>query len=174
MALAHIAEETNVWTWTSSKWACAAATPGLRILSRTRVFDFEQSEDGVMVLAKELGSNATIEIFSRYLIGCDGAHSEVRRRIGSRLSGDATLMSVQSSYILAPGLLGMMPSRAWAIDCLNPRSWGLIFAIDGRERWLIHNFLPALDRDRSIREILRVAHHSSIRFLVRRTGLGGA
>jgi hypothetical protein len=31
-----------------------------------------------------------------------------------------------------------------------------MFAIDGRERWVIHNFLPATDRDRSIREILGV------------------
>jgi hypothetical protein len=31
-----------------------------------------------------------------------------------------------------------------------------MFAIDGRERWLIHNFLPTVDRDRSIREILGV------------------
>src|SRR6516165_6723823 len=50
----------------------------------------------------------------------------------------------------------MMPSRAWAVDCLNPRAWGLMFAIDGRERWVIHNFLPATDRDRSVREILGV------------------
>src|SRR5262249_6997668 len=61
-----------------------------------------------------------------------------------------------STYILAPDLLGLMPSQAWAIDCLNPRSWGLMFAIDGRERWIIHNFLPAVDRDRSVREILGV------------------
>jgi 2-polyprenyl-6-methoxyphenol hydroxylase-like FAD-dependent oxidoreductase len=137
-------------------FACARATPRVRILSRTRVLDFEQYDDGVRAVAKDLNSDATNEIFARYLIGCDGAHSEVRSRMGIRLNGDPAVIQVQSTYILAPDLLAMMPSRAWAIDCLNPRSWGLMFAIDGRERWLIHNFLPAIDRDRGIREILGV------------------
>jgi FAD binding domain len=82
--------------------------------------------------------------------------SEVRHRIDARLSGDARVIEVQSTDILAPDLLGVMPSRAWAIDCLNPRSWGLVFAIDGRERGLVHNFLPAVDRHLGIREILGV------------------
>jgi hypothetical protein len=55
-----------------------------------------------------------------------------------------------------------MPGPAWGIDCINPRSCGLVFAIDGRERWLVHHFLrlgdvsSAVDRDRAIREILGV------------------
>jgi hypothetical protein len=59
-------------------------------------------------------------------------------------------------------LLGMMASPAWAIDCINPRCCGLMFAIDGCERWIVHNFLrpdervSAVDRKRSIRETLGV------------------
>jgi hypothetical protein len=55
-----------------------------------------------------------------------------------------------------------MPALAWVIDCINPRSRGLVFAIDGRERWLVHSFLKpgespsAVDRQRGIREILGV------------------
>ena len=143
-------------------FAYAAAIPRLRILNRTSVIDFEQNESGVLAIARELDSNQSYEIFARYLVACDGAHSETRRRIGSRLSGDAVVAQAQSTYIYAPKLLGMMPGPAWAIDCINPRSCGLMFAIDGRERWLIHNFLglgeslSAVDRDRSIREILGV------------------
>jgi 2-polyprenyl-6-methoxyphenol hydroxylase-like FAD-dependent oxidoreductase len=143
-------------------FAYAAAIPGLRILSRASVIDFEQDEGGVLAIARELDSNQPHEIFARYLVACDGAHSETRRRIGSRLSGDAVVAQAQSTYIYAPKLLGMMPGPAWAIDCINPRSCGLMFAIDGRERWLIHNFLglgeslSAVDRNRSIREILGV------------------
>jgi 2-polyprenyl-6-methoxyphenol hydroxylase-like FAD-dependent oxidoreductase len=134
----------------------AAATRGLGILTRTRVSEFEQYEDGVLAIAEDLDSNEHFKISARYLIGCDGAHSDIRHGTGTRLSGDAAVIRVQSTYVRAPDLLRMMPSRAWAIDCLNPRSWGLIFAIDGCERWLIHNFLPAVERDRSIREILGV------------------
>jgi FAD binding domain len=75
------------------------------------------------------------------------------------------VVQVQSTYIHAPDLLGMMPSRAWAVDCLNSRSWGLVFAIDGCDRWLIHNFLPTVDRDCSIREILGVGPSFAFKIL---------
>jgi 2-polyprenyl-6-methoxyphenol hydroxylase-like FAD-dependent oxidoreductase len=146
-------------------FACATATPGLRILNRTRICDFGQGEDGVLAIAENLDSNESFEIRARYLVGCDGAHSDIRHRLGVRLSGDAAVVQVQSTYIYAPDLLGMMPSRAWAVDCLNSRSWGLVFAIDGCDRWLIHNFLPTVDRDCSIREILGVGPSFAFKIL---------
>src|SRR6266478_6511460 len=66
----------------------AAATPGLSILNRTRVVDLVQDETGVVATAEDLATGETLEIFSRYLIGCDGAHSEVRHKIGAKMTGD--------------------------------------------------------------------------------------
>jgi 2-polyprenyl-6-methoxyphenol hydroxylase-like FAD-dependent oxidoreductase len=143
-------------------FAHAAATPGLRIRSRASVIDFEQCESGVLANVNNLDTDEIDQIFARYLVGCDGAHSLVRRRMGAAFSGDSHVVQVQSTYLHAPGLLGLMPAPAWAIDCMNPRSCGLVFAIDGRERWLVHHFLrpgeppSAADRDRCLREILGV------------------
>jgi 2-polyprenyl-6-methoxyphenol hydroxylase-like FAD-dependent oxidoreductase len=144
-------------------FAHAAEQTGLRILSRTAAVSFEQCADGVLASVKNLSvADETGKIFARYLIGCDGAHSSVRRQIGAKLSGDNRVVEVQSTYIFASDLLDMMPGPAWGIDCINPRSCGLVFAIDGRERWLVHHFLrpgdvsSAVDRDRAIREILGV------------------
>src|SRR5215467_3184932 len=97
-------------------FARAAATPNLCMLTRTSVFEFEQNENAVRAMAIDLGGRETIEIFAQYLIGCDGAHSEVRRRIGATLSGDAAVIQAQSTDIRAPNLLAIMPSPAWAID----------------------------------------------------------
>jgi 2-polyprenyl-6-methoxyphenol hydroxylase-like FAD-dependent oxidoreductase len=149
-------------------FAHAAAMPGLRIRNRASVIGFEQCEDGVLANTRNLDSNETAQIFARYLVGCDGAHSLVRHGIGVAFSGDSRVVQVQSTYILAPELLGLMSGPAWAIDCMNPRSCGLVFAIDGRERWLVHHFLrpgetsSAVDRDRCVREILGVGR--SFRF----------
>lgn len=143
-------------------FAHAAATSRLRILSRTRVVDFGQSESGVRAIAENLEAGGVSEISAAYLIGCDGAHSEVRHKMGTRFSGDAVVMQTQSTYIRAPHLLGMISRPAWLSVSLNPRCSGYLFAIDGRERWLIHNWRPpgedlaALDRDRCIRQILGV------------------
>ncbi|HEY2664333.1 MAG TPA: FAD-dependent oxidoreductase [Candidatus Binataceae bacterium] len=140
----------------------ACAMPGLRMLNRTRVVDFVQNDSGVLATAEDLASGGAYEIRAEYLIGCDGAHSEVRRRIGASMSGDAAVIATQSTYIRAPKLLGMMPSPAWCISTLSPGRSAFIFAIDGRERWLIHNWLKPgqgfenIDRESSIREILGV------------------
>jgi 2-polyprenyl-6-methoxyphenol hydroxylase-like FAD-dependent oxidoreductase len=138
----------------------AAKTSRLRILNRTRVGDFVQSATGVLATAEDLDTGGVSEIFATYLVGCDGAHSDVRHVIGAKFSGDAVVMQTQSTYIRAPQLLGMIPRPSWLSVSLNPRCSGYLFAIDGRERWLIHNWRPpdedlaTLDRDRCIRQIL--------------------
>jgi 2-polyprenyl-6-methoxyphenol hydroxylase-like FAD-dependent oxidoreductase len=149
-------------------FAHAAATPRLRILSRTRVVDFVQNETAVVATAENLDTGGVSEISAAYLIGCDGAHSEVRRKMGAKFSGDAVVMQTQSTYIRAPQLLGMIARPAWLSVSLNLRCSGYLFAIDGRERWLIHNWRPpaedlaALDRNHCIQQILGV--ESSFKF----------
>ena len=142
----------------------AAAMPGLVALNRTRVLDFSQSDRGVVATAENLDSNERMEIACAYLVGCDGGRSEIRRGIGATLHGDAVVQRVQSTVIRAPELLRMMGGKpAWANFSLNPRRTGSMYAIDGRETWLVHNYLkPAetdfesVDRDAGIRLILGV------------------
>jgi len=151
-------------------FAHAAATPRLTILSRTRVVDFLQSDSSVQATAENLDGGGVSEILASYLVGCDGAHSDVRHIMGAKFSGDAIVMQTQSTYIRAPLLFGMIPRSAWLSVSLNPRCSGYLFAIDGRERWLIHNWRPpsedlaTLNRDRCIRQILGV--ESSFEFQI--------
>jgi 2-polyprenyl-6-methoxyphenol hydroxylase-like FAD-dependent oxidoreductase len=142
-------------------FACAVATPHLRIINRTMVTGFQQNDHGALATARNLDSDTPLEIFARYLIGCDGAHSTIRRQIGATLQGEQAIVQAQSTYIRAPNLLGKMPNAAWGIDCIGPRRRALVFAIDGRERWLVHNFVEVgasvpVDRDRTVRGILGV------------------
>ena len=143
-------------------FAHATATSRLSLLNRTRVVDFVQSDNGVLATAKNLDSGGDSHIFANYLIGCDGAHSDVRHIMGARFSGDAVVMQTQSTYIRAPELLSRIRKPAWLSVSLNARCCGYLFAIDGRERWLIHNWRPpgedlaTLNRDLCIRQILGV------------------
>ncbi|MES2197288.1 MAG: FAD-dependent oxidoreductase [Pseudomonadota bacterium] len=142
-----------------------SAMPGARILHGTSLVDFTQDPQGVTAFATADGRE--IEISCKYLIGCDGGRSLVRKKIGATLSGDVALQHVQSSYIRAPKLLGMLLQQggtpAWASFALNARQSGNVYAIDGKQTWLVHVYLKpgitdfeAVDRDAAIRTVLGV------------------
>jgi 2-polyprenyl-6-methoxyphenol hydroxylase-like FAD-dependent oxidoreductase len=145
-------------------FAHAAAQPRIRMLNRTAFEDFTQDGDGVMAVLRDVDDGKRLSIACRFLIGCDGGKSTVRKRIGASFLGTPVVQRVQSTYIRAPALVSRLPGkRAWMYFSLNPRRCGTTIAIDGRETWLIHNFLyrdetefDSVDRDWAIRTILGV------------------
>ena len=143
---------------------CAAAMAGLRIVNRLQVLDCVQDEHGVVASAQDLDTGRHVRIDCEVLIGCDGAKSLVRKKIGAALAGDDCIGRTQSTFIRAPELLSLLKHPpAWATFSINPRRCGNVYAIDGKERWLVHNYLlrdeagfDAVDRDHAIRKILGV------------------
>lgn len=141
-----------------------AGLPRVRLLNGTRYEGFEQSGDGVRVVVADPAGGGRRILRGRFLIGADGGHSLVRRQIGAKLEGDAVIGHVQSTCIRAPGLYDLSPGpRAWGYYVFNPRRKGHVYAIDGKDTFLVHNHLTAAeaesgppDRDWCIRAILGV------------------
>jgi 2-polyprenyl-6-methoxyphenol hydroxylase-like FAD-dependent oxidoreductase len=142
----------------------AASQPRIRIVNRTSVEDVVIEDTSATVGLRDLETGAVRRVSCRYLIGCDGARSVVRKAVGAELSGDAVVQRVQSTYIRAPDLIDRQScERAWGTGVINPRRAGMVYAIDGRERWLVHNYMKPgegdfdqVDRDACIRTILGV------------------
>ena len=142
----------------------ASAEPNVTLLNRVEMTSFSQDEDRVSLQGKNVDTDEVFSVTARYLIGCDGGSSNVRKGIGAKLQGTAVIQLVQSTYIRAPGLLKLLPGApAWCTYAVNPRRTGTVFAIDGKETWLVHNHLRThetefeqVDRDASIRNILGV------------------
>jgi 2-polyprenyl-6-methoxyphenol hydroxylase-like FAD-dependent oxidoreductase len=142
----------------------AAALPRIRIINRTSVEDVVVHDISASVTLRDLETGAVRRLSCRYLIGCDGARSVVRKALGAELAGDAVVQRVQSTYIRAPDLIARQScERAWGTGVINPRRSGMVYAIDGRERWLLHNYMKpgeedfdSVDRDACIRTILGV------------------
>jgi 2-polyprenyl-6-methoxyphenol hydroxylase-like FAD-dependent oxidoreductase len=144
--------------------AHAASRPSIRLLNRTEVEDLSQDGAGVTAFARNLQVGEPLSLRCRFLVGCDGARSLVRRTIGATLCGAEALQRVQSTCIHAPQLAHLLPGRpAWLYLLFNPRRCGTMIAIDGRETWQIHNWLyrdepdfASIDRDWAVRAILGV------------------
>jgi 2-polyprenyl-6-methoxyphenol hydroxylase-like FAD-dependent oxidoreductase len=142
----------------------AAAQPRIKIINRTSVEDVVVGDTSASAALRDLDTGAVSRMGCRFLIGCDGARSVVRKAIGAKLSGDEVVQRVQSTYIRAPDLIRLQQhERAWGTGSINPRRAGMVYAIDGVERWLVHNYMKpdegdfdSVDRDACIRTILGV------------------
>ncbi len=145
-------------------FAHAAAQDNIRILNRTMFKSYEQNDDKIISTVRSLDSDNTTIIASKFMVGCDGGSSKIRKMIGGSFTGVPEIQRVQSTYIHAPALMKMLgPKPAWMYFTLNPRRCGTVIAIDGKDNWNIHNFLyngeptyNSVDRDWAIREILGV------------------
>ena len=135
-------------------------------LFRHQVVSFTQDEQQVAAQIQNLDSpgSPAFNLTAAYMVGCDGGRSMVRKGMGAKLVGDEVVQRVQSTCIRAPQLIAHMKAPpAWAMFTVNPRRSGNIYAIDGQEIWLIHNYLreheadfESVDRDWAIRTILGV------------------
>src|SRR5262245_12452082 len=145
-------------------FAHAAAQPRIRILNRMQFEELSEDRQGVTAVAQNLDAGERASIRCRYLVGCDGGRSTVRHAIGARMTGIPEYQRVQSTHFRAPKLIDLLPGPpAWMYLAFNPRRCGTVMAIDGKETWLIHNFLyndepdyESIDRDWAIRQILGV------------------
>ena len=81
-----------------------------------------------------MDNDETLTIAAQYLVGCDGAHSTVRRQMGASLTGDPQLEQRQSTYIRAPALL----------RCIRPNR-------PGRTPPSIHGEAPTCSRSMAAR-----------------------
>jgi len=97
------------------------------------------------------------------LIGCDGARLRRPqgdwRGVGRRRRRAARAVDLYR----APDLIGRQTTSRLGTGAINPRSRRHGVCIDGRERWLVHNYMKpgegdfdSVDRDACIRTILGV------------------
>jgi len=161
-------------------FGAAKQSPRIRVINRADFTTARQDDQGVTATYRDLETQEIHTVHARYLIGCDGGRSTVRRLIGSTLQGDAVVQRVQSTLIDAPDLLATLQgSPAWMNYNYNPERAGTVIAIDGRRHWLVHNYLlpdevdfGSVDRDASLRAILGVDDQFKIEILSEEDWIG--
>ena len=137
--------------------------PNIRLLNETMVEGYRQTDDGVVVACSREGGE-TFEIHGRFLAGCDGGRSVIRKTMGVGLSGDAVISRTRSTLVRSADLRKLFGARrpAWMSWIVNHKAQGNVVAIDGEEVWLIHRAVRGdmpfeqLDFDQSIRDVLGV------------------
>jgi len=142
--------------------AQAAAQPGLQLLHRVRLLALEQDANGCQAIALRIDDGVRLRIRCRYLVGCDGPRSTVRRALGIRFVGAPGFGRVHSLWLRAPGLRALeRHAPAWATLIYQPQRCASVYAIDGHETFVLHRYLPpgeppGLEDDAPVRALLGV------------------
>jgi 2-polyprenyl-6-methoxyphenol hydroxylase-like FAD-dependent oxidoreductase len=85
----------------------AEHTPGVTVRFGTELLDFEQDAAGVTARVRDrAGTVGTIR--SRFLVGCDGGNSTVRRQLGIELRGDS-LLELRQALFYCQDLFNRIP-----------------------------------------------------------------
>jgi 2-polyprenyl-6-methoxyphenol hydroxylase-like FAD-dependent oxidoreductase len=71
----------------------------------TRQERFEETADGVVAHLTDARTGASSHVEARFLVGCDGAASVVRRQLGIELAGSGTIGNPINLFFHAPSLL---------------------------------------------------------------------
>lgn len=161
-------------------YAEASSHAHISILNDYRVEEIQQNAAGVRLLATNLNGEESLEVRAEYAVGCDGGRSLARKAIGAALHGDEVIQRVQSSFIRAPDLIARVTKPdAWMSYLYAPERAGNLVAIDGKELWLVHNYLlpgeqdfDSVDRDASIRLLLGVDASFAYELLAKEDWIG--
>ena len=142
-------------------WARLRSLPTVTVLHDTTVDRYEQTASGVTVHATHRDGTA-VTVTGRFLVGCDGGRSTIRKAMGVHLTGDAEIGSTRTSLVRSAAIRELFDGRrpAWMSWVVNDRVRGNVVAIDGDERWLLHRSVPPgatfedVDLDGSIQALL--------------------
>jgi 2-polyprenyl-6-methoxyphenol hydroxylase-like FAD-dependent oxidoreductase len=124
----------------------ASKLPGLTLERGTRLVELRQHDDHVEAVVETGGQTRTLRC--AYVVGCDGAHSTVRRQLGIRYEGVDAIQRFVSTFVRSPELGRLAAKdRAWTYWTYGRRIASLI-AIDGESLWLNHvAFAPDHDTE---------------------------
>lgn len=114
----------------------ARAEPKARLLFKHRFVTLQQDSEGVTATITDLNMGEPLTIRADYLLGCDGATSQVREQVGIRMEGRLLSYSV-NVLIRAPGLVHkhkMGPTERYLF--VGPEgTWANLTVVDGNEIW---------------------------------------
>ena len=117
---------------------------GVRVERDARLVSFEQDAERVEAVVAHGVGEADEQIRARYLIGCDGAHSVVRKKLGLTFEGDA----FPDSYLIGDVELDWSLPRGYAIRSMHQtegKTDGLLVCVPlpGHKRYRISMQVPA-------------------------------
>ncbi|MDA0240787.1 MAG: FAD-dependent monooxygenase, partial [Proteobacteria bacterium] len=122
-----------------------------------RLESFEDHGRHVTAVAQESAGKSVIELRADYLVGCDGAGSMVRRRLGVELEGESGVVRpmmggpMYAAYFETEEKPDWLPNeRAWQYWCINKDVRTCMVHIDSDRQFVILFAVPDEDKRKDV------------------------
>jgi 2-polyprenyl-6-methoxyphenol hydroxylase-like FAD-dependent oxidoreductase len=115
----------------------AESQPTTTLLHRHELLSFEQDEQGVTAKVVDLDTNTEKTIHARFLVGCDGGRSTVRKQLGIEMNGRGLLTHTTNVIFRCPEfnqLHDKKPGYRY-LFIGSTGTWATIVAINGNDQW---------------------------------------
>lgn len=114
---------------------------GVELWEGWELESFDQGDGAVDAVVRAVDTGERRTIRASYLVGTDGAASDVRRFIGARLEGIDRITDMCSTYFRSRRVAEIAADMpGWMLRSAAGRS--ILVAIDGADGWLIHTNVP--------------------------------
>ena len=144
----------------------AKTRPNIDIRFGWYVQDFEREADCIKLVAINERDGQSRSWHAKYLVGCDGGRSMVRRILGIKYRGEAGIEQsylggrMFSTYVRSEALYRDFLSnrRAWMYWAVNPEIRSTIISINGRDEFLLRTSATTPDRppeDAAVADVMR-------------------
>lgn len=115
----------------------AKSQKGVSIRYNTEYVKHQQDDEGIVVEVMGNGANASEKITARYLVGCDGANSVVRKNLGIEMHGQG-ILTYTTNVIFETKNLNALHNKKPGYRYMfvgDKGAWGTLVAIDGYDKW---------------------------------------
>jgi 2-polyprenyl-6-methoxyphenol hydroxylase-like FAD-dependent oxidoreductase len=126
----------------------AEALPGVSVDYGWRLTGFTETAEVVSATVEQADGDARRRITARYLVGADGARSDVRRRLEIPWTGETGVVRdffggrMYAIYLRAPRFYDVVPHPpAWMNVTVNPDRRAFMAAVDGKGEFAFHTQL---------------------------------
>lgn len=113
-----------------------SALPAATILRGREVVSVARQKPGALIALRDTDTGAADEVWARYLIGADGAHSTVRQSLGVGMTGPDHVMAGVQVEFRAPLWPILDRHRNVVYTVTNPQGAGVLVPAGHGNRWL--------------------------------------
>ena len=109
----------------------------------TEFVSFEQDEQGVSSVIRDLASGRETQVRSRFLVACDGGRSAIKATLGIPYTGRGAMRRNVSYLFRSKAFLEYATAAGWAnlYFIFRPGAFGVFTNINGGEIWNYQNYV---------------------------------